>query len=103
WLQRLVDEHLHNFTRLGRDLAVHDVAGKAIDADEIAFFHGDAADGEGPFVVIDDERVATDDADLAHLPGDERRMRRSAAERGEDAVGRLHAAQVLWRGFAANE
>ena len=43
------------------------------------------------------------DAHLAHLPGDERRVRADAAARREDAFGGDHAAQVLGRGFHAHE
>ena len=32
-LQRLVDQHLHDLARLGGDLAGHDLAGEAVDAD----------------------------------------------------------------------
>ena len=39
----------------------------------------------GRFVVVDVQSIAADDADLAHLPADQRGMRAGAAERGQDA------------------
>ena len=36
-LERLVDQHLDHLARLGRHLAGHDLAGEAVDADEVAF------------------------------------------------------------------
>ena len=54
-------------------------------------------------VVIDLQRGRAADADLAHLPGDERRVRTDAAARGEDAFGGDHAAQIFRRGFVADE
>ena len=44
---------------------------------------------------VDVERAAADDADLAHLAGDQRRVAGHAALGGEDALGGVHAADVL--------
>ena len=44
---------------------------------------------------VDVEHAAADDADLAHLPGDQRRVAGHAALRGEDALGGVHAADVF--------
>ena len=54
-------------------------------------------------MVVDVERAAADDADLAHLPADEGRVRAGAAEGGQNALGDLHAAEVFGAGFAADE
>ena len=54
-----------------------------------------ALDGDGALVVIDVQLAGTDDADLAHLPADEGRVRARAAERRENALGGLHAAKVF--------
>ena len=62
-----------------------------------------AVDGDGLGGVIDLQRAGAADADLAHLPGDERRVRTDAAARGEDAFGGDHAAQIFGRGFDADE
>ena len=56
-----------------------------------------------PLVVVDLQGAAADDADLAHLPADQGGVAGGAAEGGEDAVGRLHAADVLRAGFAADQ
>ena len=61
------------------------------------------ADSHRRFVVVDVERATADNADLAHLPADECRVARRAAERREDALSRLHAADVLRAGFAAHK
>jgi hypothetical protein len=102
-LEGLADDDLHDFARLGRHLALHHFAGEAVHGDVIVFLERDIADGDGAFLVIDVQRIATHDAHLAHLPADEGGMRRCAAERGEDAVGRLHAAQVFGRRFAPHQ
>ena len=48
-------------------------------------------------------RARAADADLAHLPGDERRVRTHAAARGQNAFRRDHAAQIFRRSFDADE
>ena len=53
--------------------------------------------------VVDDEVARPADAHLAHLPGHERRVRRNAAARREDALGGDHAAQVFGRRFHAHQ
>ena len=53
--------------------------------------------------VIDVQRAGAADADLAHLAGDERRVRTDAAARGQNAFGGDHAAQIFRRGFHAHE
>ncbi len=55
------------------------------------------------FVVVDLEAAAADDADFAHLPADEGRVRAGAAEGGQDALGGLHAAEVFGARFAADQ
>ena len=54
-------------------------------------------------VVVDVQIAAADDAGLAHLPADQGRVRAGAAERGENALGDLHAAQIFGAGFAADQ
>ena len=54
-------------------------------------------------VVIDLQRAGAADADLAHLPRDERGVRGDAAFRGENAFGGDHAAQIFRRSFVADE
>ena len=55
----------------------------------------------GARVVVERQRVAADDADLAHLTRDERRVAGHAAERGHEAERRVHAADVLGAGLVA--
>ena len=62
-----------------------------------------AADGDRAGVVVDVQVAAADDAGLAHLPADQRRVRAGAAEGGENALGDLHAAQVFGAGLAADQ
>ncbi len=100
---RFVDKHLDDFAGLGRHLAGEDLTGKAIDADPVAVLEHLAVDRHGPLGVVDIERLAADDAHLAHLPADQSGMARRSAERGQDAVSRLHATDILGAGLAANE
>ena len=62
-----------------------------------------AADGHGFGRVINVQRAGAADADFAHLPRHQRRVRADAAARGENAFGRNHAAQIFRRSFDANE
>ena len=61
------------------------------------------ADGHGLRLVIDFDFRRAADADLAHLPGHERRVRGDASARREDALGGDHAAQILRRSLDAHE
>ena len=54
-------------------------------------------------LVVDFHGGRAADADLAHLPGDERGVRRHAAARGENAFGGDHAAEILGRRLDAHE
>jgi hypothetical protein len=60
-------------------------------------------DAQGASLVVDAQRLAAGDAHLAHLAGDERRVAGHAAARGEDALRRDHAADVLRRRLDAHE
>src|SRR5262249_55395979 len=102
-VHRLVDEHLHNFTRLAGHLAGDDLAGEAVDRQPVALLEYLIADRDSAFVVVDVQGAAADDADLAHLPADERGMAGSAAEGRQNAIGRLHAADVFRAGFTTHQ
>ena len=54
-------------------------------------------------MVINLQRAGAANADLAHLPRDQRRVRTHAAFGGQDPFGGNHAAQVFRRGFVANQ
>ena len=94
-------------TSLGRvgNLAAEHLAGEAVDRDRVALAEHVIAprDAHGPGLVVDLEHVAADDAHLAHLPADQRRVARHAAAGGEDALGGGHAADVLRRGLVAHQ
>ena len=92
-----------DFARRGGELAGVNGAGGAVDGEKIAFLEGLAIHGDGLLRVIDLQRRRAADADLAHLPGDERGVRRDAAFRGEDAFRGDHAAQIFRARFVAHE
>ncbi len=84
-------------------LPFEDFAGEAVDRDPVALFEHRLADGErSPFVVDVECRTAAD-AGLAHLPADESRVRRCPAERRQNALGDLHAAQVFRARLATDQ
>ncbi len=56
-----------------------------------------------PCVVVDVNIARAGDADLAHLPGDERRVAGNAAAAGENAFRGDHAAEIFRAGFDAGE
>ncbi len=98
-----VDQAGDDLRRRGLDLARVDLAGRAVDRHPVAFLEGLALDRHRAGLVVDFDRRSAADADLAHLPGDQRRVRRHAAARGEDAFSRDHAAQILRRRFDADQ
>ena len=104
-LRRLVavDQAGDDLRRRGLHLAGVDLADGAVDRHPVAFLEGLAVDLHRARLVVDFDRRRAADADLAHLPGDERRVRRHAAARGEDAFRRDHAAQILGRRLDADE
>ena len=104
-LRRLVavDQAGDNLRGRGLDLAGVDLADRAVDRHPVAFLERLAVDRDRPRLVVDFDRRGAAHADLAHLPGDERRVRRHAAARGEDAFGRDHAAQIFGRRLDADE
>src|SRR5207245_11370293 len=73
------------------------------DADPVAVLEHLVADRHGRLGVVDVESAAADDADLAHLPAHQGRMAGGAAESSQDAVGRLHAANIFRAGLPAAE
>ena len=68
------------------------------------FFEGDAA---APVIVcvgvVDADRAGAGDAGLAHAARDHRRVRGHAAARRDDALGGMHAVDVLGRGLDAHQ
>ena len=86
-----------------RDLAEHDLAGRARDRDHVAFVHRDAAGDELLRREVDLDRFGAADRGLAHAARDHRRVRHETAARREDALGRDHAVQVVGRGLGPHE
>ena len=84
-------------------LAGVDLAGRAVDRHPVAFLERLAVDRDRARLVVDFDRRRAADAHLAHLPRDERGVRRHAAARGEDAFGGDHAAQIFGRRLDADE
>ena len=87
----------------GRDDAVVDLAGGAVDGDEIAFVERLAAEGELLVRLVHGDVAAAGDAAGAHAAGNDRRVGGHAAADGEDALGGLHAGDVLGRGLKTDE
>ena len=94
-LHRALEQHLQHLGRARLELADDDLADEAVDRDPVALFDLDVVDREGALGHVDVELAAADDADLAHLPRDQGRVAGHAALGGEDALGRVHAADVF--------
>ena len=89
--------------RNGLELAVDDAAGGAVERNPIALLEGLALDAEFLAGFVDGAVAGAGHAALAHAAGNDGRVRRHAAARGENAGGNFHAADVLRRGFAADQ
>src|SRR5208337_1062182 len=83
----------------GRNLADHDVAGRAVDGHEIADLDDLAVDVDLALHLVDGHGVAADDAGLAPTAGDHRRVAGLAASGRENAFGQVHAGDVLRTGL----
>ena len=86
-----------------RNLAIVDVAGRAVEGDEVTLVVHLVANGQGLCFFVNLQRAAADDSRATHAASDNRRVRGHAAEDGQDALREVHAFDVLRRGFAANE
>ena len=86
-----------------RHLAGEHLSGRAVDGERIALLHRDAAGGHGLRTIIDAQRAGAGDAGLAHAARHHRGMRGHAAARGENALRRVHAVNVLGRGLDAHQ
>ena len=92
-----------DFGRSGFEFAAVDGAAGAIDGEVVPFFEGLAGDRDGLLIIVDRQCAGTADANLAHLTGDESRVRGDAAFGGKDAFSSDHAAKIFGAGFVANE
>ncbi len=85
-------------------LAEVDLAGRAVDGDDVALFQLQAVGGGHPAALgVDLQLLGTADTGLAHAAGDDGGVRGLAAARGEDALGGDHAVQVVRVGLAADQ
>ena len=99
----VADDAGDDFRRSGLELSAVDRAGGAVDGKVVTFLELLTSGGDGEFLVIDLDGRGTADADLAHLAGNECRVRRDTTLGGEDALGSDHAAKVFRAGFVADE
>ncbi len=85
----------------GRDLkgdfapAKSDFSRCAIQGDPVALAQGLAADRRAALVGVDRQRAAADQTNFPHLPRDDGRMGGAAADRGQNAVRRGKARDIL--------
>ena len=77
--------------------------GRAVDGDGLAALEHGVARLQGLRVVIDPERARAGDAGLAHAARDHGRVRGHAAARRQDALGGVHAVDVLRRSLDPNQ
>ena len=70
---------------------------------DVALLHRRAAGGHGLRAIVDAQRAGAGDAGLAHAARDHGGMRGHAAARGQDALGGVHAVDVLGRGLDAHQ
>ena len=102
---------LHDLGEVARDLlgdgrldgADHDLAGRAVDREHVVAAERAALHVELAGLLVDRELARADDAALAPADGDDGRVARLAAGRGEDADGAVHAGDVLGARLLADE
>ena len=97
-------EVLDDRGRHDRDLTEVDLAGGAVDGDDVALLD----DGARPTVIaaalgVDLQLLGAADTGLAHAAGDDGGVRGLAAAGGQDALGGDHAVQVVGVGLAADQ
>ena len=85
------------------DLPDVDAARRAVDGQLVALADGLAGDGEVLLLLVDEDVSAARHAAAAHTARDDGRVRRAAAAHGEDALGGVHALDVLGRGLQPHE
>ena len=108
---RVLLRPIHHLRELARDLlghrrldgADHDLARRAVDRQHIVAAEGAALHMELAGLVIDRELARADDAALAPTDRDDGRVAGLAAGRGEDADRAVHAGDILWARFLADE
>ena len=98
------EQHLDDFGRPRIELAADDLAGRAVDRNEVAFFERLVPfAAQLALAVVDAQRAGADDARPPHAARDDGRVRGEPAARGEDARRAVHAGDVLGRRLDAHE
>jgi hypothetical protein len=87
----------------GRHLAQHDLAGGAVDGDELAVLHRRPADRHSARLHVDPQIAGAGDARPPHAAGDDGGVAGHAAARGQDAGGGVHAVDVFRTGLDPHE
>ena len=87
----------------GGDHAVVDVAGGAVEREPVALLEELAAEAEALALLVHRDLLAAGDAALAHAARDDGGVARHAAAHREDALGGLHALDVLRGRLQAHE
>ena len=85
------------------DRARQDLAGRAVDGDGLALLEDAAAGAHRSGLVVDAHAAGAGDAGLAHAARHHRRVAGHAAARGQDALGGVHAVDVLRAGLDAHQ
>ena len=100
----------HDPAELAADGGVHrgdgpgiDAAGGAIQGDPVALFVGLAGEDELLVFLVHLDVAAARDTTLAHAPGHHGGVGGHAAANGQDALGGLHALDVLGRGLQTHQ
>ena len=103
WVERSVDEHLHNLRRRCGDFAGKNFSSGTIDGNVIPPIQRRAVRAKRALLIIDLNSSRPAHAHFSHLPRNQGGVRRNTATRRENSFSRDHAAQILRRGFNAGE
>ena len=87
----------------GFHFAQHNLAPRAVDGDDIADAHGLAGAGKRLFGIADLHFTGAGDARPPHAAGHHGGVAGHAAPGGQDALGRMHAADIFRAGFHADQ
>ena len=101
-IAQLAVEVLRHCRRGHGHVAVEDLAGRAVDADDVTLVHHRAVCGD-EVVSGDVEFIGAAHRSLAHAARNDGRVRRLATAGGEDADRGHHARQVIGVRLATNE
>ena len=100
----------HDAAELTGDLGVHggddaviDIAGAAVDGDAVALVEGLAAQRELPILLVHHDIAAAGNTAGTHAAGNHSRVGGHAAAHGQNALGDLHAGDILGRGLQADQ